>query len=137
MVSRKQIYRARLVKRQQIQASNNSNWLWLSQVKDRLSWVMDGEDSWIFGPLVRGYPRPVLASVYFYEGTGRDYGWRWIILPIRKNQQPIRGMLNSLRETINTVEEKLGLIKDCSCDPQSAEESYQCPKCGGWQYQNI
>lgn len=44
---------------------------------DEMEWQYIGDDTWNFGPKVRGLVRKV-ADVYFTEGVGeKDYGWRW------------------------------------------------------------
>lgn len=44
---------------------------------DKMEWQYIGDDTWNFGPKVRGLVRKV-ADIYFTEGVGEtDYGWRW------------------------------------------------------------
>jgi hypothetical protein len=53
----------------------------------KLTWQMLSEDSWVFGPKVRGIVRDYYAQVYFDEEIGKmgsehehspEYGWVWI-----------------------------------------------------------
>lgn len=77
-------------------------------------WQFIGDDSWNYGPLVRGVVRPVEAAVYFDEDSdSRDGGWVWFVLGALPITPPIphyaRGHAGSLQAAVAAAEAAMGI----------------------------
>jgi hypothetical protein len=63
-----------------------------------LTWQHVGDDSWLFGRMVRGLVRDPVAEAYYDE----DHGWVWFLHGCQT-----RGLSSSLQQAIKSVEEIL------------------------------
>lgn len=72
------------------------------------TWQFQGEDTWVFGELVRGLVRPIEADIYFdEESDNREGGWVWIVH--RKGVQPARGRAYNLEFAVALAEAAMGI----------------------------
>ena len=72
---------------------------------DDYVWQRTSGDEWIFGPMVRGIVREIVAEVYFNEkDDSREGGWIWLTL---HGPKMVRGNAPSLQHAAAFVEEAL------------------------------
>lgn len=70
------------------------------------TWQFQGDDTWVFGELVRGLVRPVEADIYFdEESDSRKGGWIWIVYCNR----PKRGRAITLETAALLAEAAMGI----------------------------
>ena len=74
------------------------------------TWMMVGEDDWVFGVPVRGMVRDVLAAIYYDEDRdNKGGGWIWLTMSSRACPTNARGVAVSRIEAARQAERALGI----------------------------
>jgi hypothetical protein len=71
---------------------------------DEMEWQYIGDDTWNFGPKVRGLVRKV-ADIYFDED--KNPSWQWLIYSVGEDPFITRGACNVFESAVDQVEECL------------------------------
>lgn len=72
-------------------------------------WQFQGNDSWAFGPLVRGVVRGAIAEVHFDDELKRRPGYGWVWVAFLGKGKTKRGVEGKLEWAVEKAERALGV----------------------------
>lgn len=76
------------------------------------TWQEQGENEWVFGPLVRGIVRDKIGEFYYNKSSHDSRGgWTWFVLS-RPGLAAGRGVCPSIARSIRECEARMGIKED-------------------------